>query len=458
MIESARSEASFRDPSGFIFDRGRELFRQVNLSYKDDYDRLIGSGLYAELVGDGLLIPHKEVDAEPAIAEAAYRVLRPERVPFVSYPYEWCFGQYRDAALLTLEVQRRAIGAGMSLKDASAYNVQFRGARPVFIDTLSFEAYHEGEPWVAYRQFCQHFLAPVALMSRVDVRLPQILRANIDGVPMDLASRLLPWRTRFNPGLLMHVHLHARLQGAHGGGSSTAPRRGFGRRSMLGLIDHLASTIRGLRWSPEGEWAGYTEDNTYSAAAHEHKRKLVAEFLEIAGPSTVWDLGANTGEYSRIASGRGSSTVSFDLDPACVERNYIEAARDGEAGLLPLVLDLANPSPGLGWRNRERASLTGRGPADLVLALALIHHLAIANNLPFPHVVDFFHEAGRWLVVEFVPKDDPQVGRLLRSRRDIFDAYNLKEFEASFRERFAIHRAEPIAESGRVLYLMQGTG
>jgi hypothetical protein len=458
MIAGSRSSASFRDPCGFVFERGGQLYRQVNRAGREDYDRLIGSGLYEGLAATGLLVAHEEVDAEPDFPDSAYKVLLPERVPFVSYPYEWCFGQLRDAALLTLELQRRAIASGMSLKDASAYNVQFRGAKPVFIDTLSFEVYREGEPWAAYRQFCQHFLAPLALYG-VDPRLNGLLRSNLDGVPLDLAARILPRRSMLLGGLLMHLYLHARLQGTHADTrdvSSTPPRRGFGRSAMLGLIESLAGTVRGLHAPKAGAgWASYTSDNTYTEAGAAEKRRLVAEFLDRADPASVWDLGANTGEYSRIAAARGANTIAFDLDPACVERNYSDAAARGESRLLPLVTDLANPSPASGWSHLERASLLDRGPADAVLALALIHHLAISNNVPLPEVAAFLARAGRWAIVEFVPKADPQVLRLLRSRRDIFDAYGREEFEAALLAPFEILRSEPIPDSGRVLYLLQ---
>ena len=463
MTPPERLPASFRDPSGFLYRRDGELFRQVNRVNGGDYDRLMGSGLAAELWAAGLLIPHDEVDAPPWEPATVHRVIRPEPIPFLSYPYEWCPSALRDAGLLTLEVHRRAIGVGMALKDASAYNVQFRGARPVFIDTLSFEPYREGEPWAAYRQFCQHFLAPLALMTRVDARLGTLLRPHLDGIPLDLASRLLPNRSRLSLGLGLHIHLHAGLQGSHAGGTESAPKRGFGKRAMLGLLDSLGSALRGVRWDPKGPgWAGYVDDNTYSPAARDHKHRLVADFLGEQGSGSerriAWDLGANTGEYSRVAESKGYTVASFDLDPACVERNYRDASAEPGSKITPLVLDLANPSPAIGWENRERMAILERGPADVAMALALVHHLAIANNVPLGRVAEFLARAGRRLIVEFVPKDDPQVHRLLRSRPDIFVDYDREGFEAAFAGPFATLRAEPIIESGRILYLMEGRG
>ena len=203
---------SFRDPSGFVFERQGELYRQVNVIHAEHYDHLVASGLYDHLVRSGLLIPHQEVEIPASEPTRAYRVLKPERIDFVSYPYEWSFGQLRDAARVTIKAQAAALDHGMSLRDASAYNIQFQRGHPLLIDTLSFEKLPEGSPWVAYRQFCQHFLAPLALMSHRDVRLGQLLRIHLDGIPLDLAVRLLPWRTRLRPSLLLHLFLHARSQ------------------------------------------------------------------------------------------------------------------------------------------------------------------------------------------------------------------------------------------------------
>ncbi len=365
---------SFRDPSGFLFERDGVLYRQVNQSCRENYDLLMQSGLYEALVADGLLVPHEEVDVPPAAAESVYKVIAPRRLPFISYPYEWCFSQLKDAAIATLRIHRKAFEFGMSLKDASAYNVQFDGARPVLLDTLSFEKYREGEPWVAYRQFCQHFLAPLALMSRRDVRLGQLLRVYVDGVPLDLASRLLPRRTKLSPSLYAHIHLHARFQsrfGDAGAEAAQARRRKISRLAFAGLADNLESTVRKLSWKAAGtEWADYYDETNYTAGAFAEKKRLVAEFLAEARPSTVWDLGANTGRFSRIAAEKAALVVSFDIDPVAVERNYLDRRNEGSSKIIPLTLDLTNPSPSLGWHLTERDSLVERGPADAVLALA----------------------------------------------------------------------------------------
>ncbi len=453
--------SSFRDPSGFLFVESDALYRQVNPAYKDNYDRLIESGLYRDLVGAGLLIPHETVERPEGMPAGAYKILRPERLPFISYPFEWSFGQLKDAALATLRVQRRALDFGMSLKDASAYNIQFRGGKPILIDTLSFEVYQEGSPWVAYRQFCQHFLAPLALMSHKDVRLGQLLRLYIDGVPLSLASSLLPSSTRFDFGLLSHIHLHAGSEKRFAGKPVDVSGRRVSRLGYLGLLESLESTVRHLQWRPQGTaWAGYYAGTNYTPAGLEHKTRLVAGLLaEITpAPRLLWDLGANTGLFSRLASDRGIETIAFDSDPGAVELAYRQAVEKGEAHLLPLLVDLTNPSPAIGWANEEREALLQRGPADAAMALALVHHLAIANNLPLGRIAEFLSRACRWLIIEFVPKSDSQVQRLLASRQDIFGDYTREAFEAEFGRYFRVRRAADIPETQRSLYLMERGG
>jgi ribosomal protein L11 methylase PrmA len=447
--------SSFRDPSGFLFHRGGQLYRQVNDIYRADYKQLMESGLYLDLTEQGLLIPHEET-SEPRMSEDGSLVIKPEEIQFISYAYEWSFSQLQDAALATLAIQKKAVEHGMSLKDASAYNIQFRSGRPVLIDTLSFERYREGEPWVAYRQFCQHFLAPLALMSLTDVRLSQLMRAYIDGVPLDLASRLLPGKTKLALGLATHIHLHAQAQRKYSDKPAKPAGGKMSRMAFLGLVDNLESTTRKLEWKPEGtEWGNYYDATNYSDSSLEHKAQLVAEYLERVDPKTVWDLGANTGRFSRIAAGRGIPTIAFDIDPAAVELNYLDCRKRDEKSMLPLLSDLTNPSPAIGFENRERQSLIERGPCDTAMALALVHHLAIGNNLPFDHIVGFLAGICRTLVIEFVPKTDSQVQRLLATREDIFPNYTREAFEQVFSARFAILASSPVTGSERIIYLME---
>jgi ribosomal protein L11 methylase PrmA len=456
--KSLRIPASFRDPEGFLFKKDGILYRQVNHKGQANYDLFMDSGLYDKLVKSKQIIPHQEVKVSPAEPQNSYKVICPEVIPFITYPYEWCFSQLKDAALLTLSVQKKALDCGLSLKDASAYNVQYVAGKPLLIDTLSFEEYHEGRPWTAYRQFCQHFLAPLALMEHTDIRLSQLSRIYVDGIPLDLASRLLPRRTRLDLGVTTHIHLHAAAQKRYSNASiePIKMRRTMSKMAFMGLVENLEKTVRKLRWQPKGtEWGNYYQDANYTNLASADKENILREWMERIQPGIVWDLGANVGTYSRSIAGSTRLIIAADLDPAAVEKNYLEVKKRKEANILPLLLDLTNPSAGIGWANQERTSFLERGPADAVLALALVHHLAISNNVPLPDLARFFAQAGKWLLIEFIPKEDRQVQRLLSSRQDIFTDYHTEGFEAAFGEFFSLVEKQPIQETQRTLYLME---
>jgi len=444
---------SFRDRGGAVFTRNGEIRRVVFTQSQAGYDQLLASGLYAQLVADNLLVAHDEVDAGASPGRDVYRVITPVRIPFISYPSEWCFSQLKDAALLTLRVQREAIGRGMTLKDASAFNVQFVHGRPIFIDTLSFGHYSDGRPWDAYGQFCRHFLAPLALAHWCDARLQHLWRGFIDGVPLDLAARLLPWRAKLRPGIALHLLAHAAAaRSSRAGSAARTPT--LSKNGLLGLIDSLERLIQGLRL-PAGTslWLGYETNGPHRRDVIEHKKAMVRSLLEEAGPGTVWDLGSNTGTFSRLSAELGHDTVAFDFDQAVVDAAYRVGSSAG-LGILPLWMDLANPTPGLGWNHTERMSLLERGPADIVLALALVHHLVIAAGIPVKHLAAFLERCGKTLIIEFIPKSDPQAQEMLAVRRDVFVDYTQETFEALFAELFTIGQAMTLPGTGRMLYLM----
>jgi len=457
-MSNARVSSSFRDPSGYLFTRNSVLYRQVNQSYAKAFDKFISSGLYDELTGRGWLVAHKEADVKADNPELAYKVLQPDLVPFISYPYEWSFSQLKDAALLTLEINKLALSKGMILKDASAFNIQFVDGKPLLIDTLSFDSYRKGSAWDGYRQFCQHFLAPLALAALVDIRFMQLSKNYIDGIPLDLASSLLPGKTRFGlSGLNVHIHIHAKMQQQYADKQSAGNNAGLlTKEALINMLNGLIQTVEKLTWQPKGtEWGEYYSATNYSDESLKQKGELVGSFIEKCKPSSLWDLGANNGLFSREAAKRGIFTVASDIDHAAVEKNYLTVRSQGEKNLLPLVIDLTNPSPAIGWANSERESFSDRGPVDMLLALALIHHLAISNNLPLESVAEFFAASAKWTVVEFVPKSDSQVQRLLATRKDIFDHYNEEGFEEAFTRYFSIIEKKPVSGSERTLYLLK---
>jgi hypothetical protein len=459
LTAGTRDGGSFRDPSGFVFRIDGQPYRQIQRRFQGEWDAFLASPLLATLLEHDQLIRFEPASLDLAQEPDAHAVIRPEPIEFISYPYEWTFGELKDAALLTLDAQLEALRAGWTMRDASAFNVQFRDGRPILIDTLSFEPLEDGAPWVAYRQFCEHFLAPLVLIARRDARLAGLLRADPDGIPLDLASRLLPWRTRFNFGLLSHLHLHARAQRRYASteddGRAVRSTR-IPRGRLEALVANLRATVAGLSWTPKGtEWADYADNTSYADAATADKDRQVEAFLRQVPGDRVWDLGANTGRYSRIAAGTGKRVLAFDIDPAAAEQHYREVRAQGRTDILPLVLDLANPSAGLGWAGLERRSLLDRADADGVLALALVHHLAITRNVPLPMILGLFADLAPWAIVEFVPREDPMVRRLLATRRDVFDDYGLEGFRAAASARFEIVAESPIADSPRVLFLLR---
>lgn len=457
----AHHYGSFRDPAGFVFEREGVLYRQINKDGVVDYEAFIQSGLYQQLVDEGLIVQHQEVPVFDGLEpdDRRYKIIRPERMPFISYPYEWSFSQLKAAALLTLRLQKLALSHGMILKDASAFNIQFIGRRPIFIDSLSFKVYEAGRPWEAYKQFCEHFVTTLTLASYGTPDAIKTLRVFLDGIPLGVAATWLPKRAKRRWGTLSHIYLHAASQRRYddNAAKSAAKPRRVSSMALNGLLASLENTVRKLKAPKrQTEWGDYYNDTNYSPAAFKAKQKIVAELLSDVKPrpKLAWDMGANDGTFSQLAATAGAYTVAFDIDPNAVERNYL-TARDQQVDgrLLPLTQDLANASPALGWAHSERLSLESRGPADVVIALALVHHLAIGNTLPFGSIADFFAKISKHLIIEFVPREDSKVQLLLRRRIQQFPNYSIENFEAAFEVKFMRLKRRPIPGSQRVIYL-----
>jgi ribosomal protein L11 methylase PrmA len=461
-----KEHSSFRDRSGFVFYKDDTIYRAVHKSYQDRYDFFLSSGLYDLLVKQEKLIPHADLPpgqwpeefSKDEAEQQIYKILQPEKIPYISYPYEWCFQQLKEAALLTLEIQLKALEYNMTLKDASAFNIQFQNGKPVFIDTLSFDNYKEGDPWIAYRQFCCHFLAPLAIMRYVTTDLHRLSQVFIDGIPLAVASNLLPFKTRLSPFYLLHIHYHAKLEAKYSGDieASDKVKRHLSKTKLVAVINHLVSGIRSIKLpSKKSEWIDYYNEFSYSNEAIENKKQLVKKWTLTLKPKIVWDLGCNTGMFSELVQAFCGQIISFDIDPFAIEKFYAVIKRKGYKNILPLVLDLNNPSAAIGWANQERKSFVERGKADLILALALIHHLSISNNVPLNDVAELMNRLTTWLIIEFVPKHDKQVQRLLVTREDIFTDYNQENFEKSFQNFFAIENKQEITGTERTVYLMK---
>lgn len=461
MTKPMLDQGSFRDPSGRVYELGREIFRAVSEKASEHFNFVRRTGLLDKLALTGKVIATEEVNRS-VLARAgidAPMVLRHARVPFISYPYEWSFPLLKAAALLHLNVQIEALRAGVSLSDSSAYNVQFMGAKPLFIDVLSFREYREGEIWAGHRQFCEQFLNPLLLRAFFGISHNGWFRGNLEGIDTMMLARMMPWWRNFSFNVLSHVTMQARLQSAAmadtARGTSrarnvTLPKLNY-ERMLLGLREW----IKMLQPKDTGStvWQHYAENTTYQSDEQQAKRRFVADFVKKSKARTVWDVGCNTGDYSEVALEAGAERViGFDFDQGALERSYARA-RAKKLDFLPLFQDGANPSPDQGWANAERKSVTARGGADAVLALAFEHHLAIGRNIPLDRVVDSLVRMAPKGVIEFVRKEDPTVQQLLALREDIFPDYLPKTFEASLKARARIVKSEVVSASGRTLYL-----
>jgi hypothetical protein len=442
------------------------VYRVLSETGADEWRALAGSPLLERLTSEGSLVGTEEVGpdalgeaAAGVLPEGADAVLRHERIPFVSYPYEWTFGMLQDAALLTLDLELAALEQGLTLKDATPYNVQFRGSAPVFIDVGSFERLREGEPWAGYRQFCMLFLYPLLLQAYKEIPFQPWLRGSIDGITPSEAARLFSLRDRLRRGVLTHVALHARLERRYeerGSGEvkQDLKRANFKTELVKANVARLRKLIAKLGWKAgDTAWTNYRQECTYSDADAERKAAFVRESVAATRPDMVWDMGCNDGAYSRIAAESADRVIAFDYDHATVEALYRSLRSDGEQRILPLVGNLADPSPGLGWRGLERRPLEDRGTPDLALALALIHHVSITANVPVAEFLDWLIELDCALVIEFPTREDPMVTRLLSGKREGSNAdYELETFERLLGERFEIERTEPLPSGTRVLY------
>lgn len=457
MTGTSTSAGSFRDPAGSVHVLGRRVFRTISRRALAAFESAEEQGLFSRLVTQERLLPHRRLDEAEATALGldAPIVLEHPRLPFVSWPYEWSFPALKAAALFHLDVHLDALGSGFTLSDASAFNVQFQGPRPVFIDTLSFRPYRDGEYWLGHRQFCEQFLNPLLMHALLGVSHAPWFRGSLEGVPATDLAALLRARHRLSWNVAVHVLLPARFQRAstRDGAVRVSSGRKLPLEGLLAMLRGLRSWIR--RLEPAGPdrtaWSDYARENSYAPDEQRGKREFVEKFVARLAPETVWDLGCNTGDYAVAALGAGARrVVGFDADGVAAARAF-ERARREDLDFLPLVLDAANPTPSQGWAQRERTGLRERADADAVLALALVHHLAIARNVPLELLVDWLVDLAPAGVVEFVPKSDPMVQELLRLREDVFESYTEERFLECLGRRAETLDTARVSASGRLL-------
>lgn len=453
MNNSNRHPASFRDPSGFVYKKDGIVYRFVSTAYKDDFELLQSSNLYNELVKKQLIVSYEIVHENHFESPLWFVTLKPQQVPFLSYANEWCFEQLKDAGLTTLAVCRNALSKGMILKDATHYNIQFINGKAVHFDSLSFEKYRDGESWIAYRQFCECFLNPLLLAAYCNLEVHKLMQAYADGVPASITSSLLPISTRLNMAILLHVHLQSKM--AKGKASVQIQKKKISSKDILNILQHLENCIQKLHVKESrSTWNNYYDETILSNDYLESKKKIVGNWIHKLTYKSVADFGANEGEFSKLCNPE-SYVVATDFDSNCIRSLYKTIKQSKSTNILPLVLDLTQPTPATGWNNAEQTSFLNRSEFDLGLALALVHHLAIGKNVPLLMIAELLSNRCKLLIVEFVPKDDPKVQEMLRNRKDIFEDYTQDVFETSFHTYFTILKKEVIQNSNRILYLMQ---
>jgi ribosomal protein L11 methylase PrmA len=452
-----RNPGSFRDPSGYVFSSADRIFRAVSDEAYHNFLALKSSGAYEDLRGRNWIIAAEEADGNHC-DEPGRRILEHPKLPFVSYPYEWPFSLLKRAALLHLDIHLRALDFDFTLSDASAYNVQFLGVSPVFIDTLSFVPYQDGDYWAGQRQFVEQFINPLLLRSLVGVSPNAWYRGALEGLPTaDIVHLIGGFRRWFTPNVLTNITLPYLLQSKarHTPGLPLAKPKPLPKQALLFILRRLHRWISRLQPKNVGstDWQGYDDhSDSYAEDEGDKKREFIARFSLAVAPSCVWDVGCNTGNYSEVLlQNDAKSIIGFDSDLNALE-TAVARASDKRLQFLPLFSDAVNPSPEQGWAETERFGLRSRINADAVIALAIVHHLAIGKNIPLPSVLDWLVSLAPQGVIEFVPKSDPMIQRMLRLRKDIFTEYDKDAFERALCRRARIARVLELSPGGRTLY------
>ena len=458
MVE--RDPGSFRDPSAYIVRSEGRIFRVLDDVARERFLALKGSGVVDALIQSEAIWPVSEIADPPFDSNGGFVVEHPV-LPFVSYPYEWSFPLLKRAALHHIDVHLAALEHDATLIDATAYNIQFCGVRASFIDTPSLRPYVDGEFWMGQQQFAQQFLNPLLLMAHTGIPFNAWYRGSLEGISSADLNALIPFRKKISFSMLENVVLPASFQRAAQKNQTKvsqkakrASSRKLPKTALIGMLSRLRRWIEKLEIQQRGvtAWQNYDVDNSYASDEENRKHAFVAAFANECQPKTVFDLGCNTGAYSETALSNGAQrVVGFDADHVALEKAFARADAKG-LDFLPLYMDAANPSPDQGWGQRERQGLATRSQADAILALAFEHHLAIGRNIPLPALIDWMVGIAPRGVIEFVPKSDPMIERMLEFREDIFSSYSQAEFETQLGSRATIVRQETVSETGRTLY------
>ncbi len=458
MTKNSKShEASFRDPSGYMFHDGDTLRRVINPIYFPQYNKLKESGFFKTLIKNKLLIPHEET----SVSEDKI-VITPEKIPFITNPYEWGFEQYKQAALLTLKIQKFALSKGFILKDASAYNVTFHKGKPIFIDTLSFDFYEEGTPWRAYKQFITHFLGPLVLAKYHGSEVFNMLAAYIDGIPVKIISSMLPARTKLSSVLYPNIHLLAKMESKHSEDYKAETKIAkLSKKAQNNIVESLYNYISKLQLKESSEWGNYYTKTNYNEGAFKIKKELIRDWVQPLNAQKLIDIGGNDGTFARTVQDLVKHIIVTDIDSNAVDFNQKQIKENKETNMLAFVCDVLQPAPGIGVNNTERESLINRlkeYAPDVTMALALIHHITLSGNVPFEKSAEFFAKFSKNLIIEFPKREDSWVESLLVRKREFinhFDFYNIDNFEKGYSNYFNLVKKVAIKDTKRVMFLFE---
>ena len=468
------NSGSFRDPVNRVYEieaangesRPR-ILRGLSAEALSNFQQLEGQGFYRQAVKRGQIVQTDvlagdDADAQAVLADGWAGVVEHTAIGFVSYPYEWTFAMLKDAALLQLKLLETSLENGWTLKDATPYNIQWLGARPVFIDIGSFEPWVEGDPWVGYRQFCSMFLTPLMLRAHLGIDHLPLLRSCLDGIAPTEAIKYFPGLKRLRKGVLSHVYFPARVEASIASrerDAAPAQQRKAPRQSkamVVGLVQSLARLVTKLNCNIDHtDWSQYDRTHSYQSDDFEAKKAFVAKHAASGQRHYAWDIGCNTGTFSRIVGEHCEQVVSLDGDHDAVEQLYQAEKQNPQSNILPLVMNLANLSPGQGWDGGERMAFDRRRQPDLVLCLALIHHVRLSANIPNRLFLQWLRSLESDVIIEFVTREDEMVIKLLTNKKEQYADYNLEQFVAEASELFTIEDRQPLKGGKREIFYLR---
>jgi hypothetical protein len=457
MANNSRHASSYRDPSGHVYVENNVIKRIIFPSYFPQYEALKTAGFFQKAFQHQLLIPHEEIEVS-----SEHICIQPEQIPFITYPYEWSFQQYKEAALHTLKLQKYALQHNFSLKDATAYNIAFHKGNAIFIDTLSLDFYTENTPWRAYKQFITHFLGPLVVAKYHGAAFLKTMSNFIDGVPLKIIASLLPGKTKLNPFLYTNIHLLAKYENKHQTEDvQTSKQASLSKKGLFNILDSLYNYIKKLQLNEQSEWGNYYQNTNYSDAAFQQKSIIINDWMQTLQAKKIIDVGGNDGTFVRELKSTVDTALVGDIDNNAVDHNHFLIKKNKEQHIIPFVIDLLNPSAAIGFQNTERFSFVQRVQEfkpEVTFALALIHHLSLTGNVPFENSASFFASFSENLIIEFPKRADSYATRLLNAKaefKDQFGHYNLENFESVYSQYFDVIDKKIIEDSERVLYLFK---